>query len=85
MLIEGTQAAYLSLPLRLVYNRMYANHNLHNMLLLWLEERELGWKGDTALTSGKIFVEGMTKAFFQCTPTIWKALNDMHNNGALPI
>jgi len=27
----------------------------------------LGWKGDTvALTTGKIFVEGMTKAFFKC-------------------
>jgi hypothetical protein len=63
---------------------MYTHHNLYNKFLLWLEERELGWKGDTALTAaGKIFVEGMTKAFFQCTPAIWKALNDKHNNGAL--
>ncbi len=63
---------------------MYKNHNLYNKFLLWLEERKLGWNGDTAFTAGKIFVEGMTKAFFKCTAVICKALNDRHNNGALP-
>ena len=30
---------------------------------------------------GKCFVDGMSKAFFQCTLATWKALNDKHNSG----
>ena len=80
-LMRHTQTSYVFLPPRLDHARMYANHHTYNALLAFLEERELGWIGDSALTDGKRFVEGMSKAFFQCSPSTWKALNDKHNSG----
>jgi hypothetical protein len=61
---------------------MYANHHAYNQLLDFLEKHELGWIADSSLTDGKRFVEGMSKALFQCTPSTWKAFNNKHNNGA---
>ena len=49
----------------------------------FLEERELDWSGERAMTNGKRFVDGMSKAFFQCTDATWKALNGKHNGGSL--
>ena len=73
----------VSLPPRLMeHNMMYANHHAYNQLHDFLEKYELGWTADSTLTDGKRFVEGMSKAFFQCTPFTWKALNDKHNSGA---
>ena len=71
------------LPSRLNHARIYANHHGYNALLAFLEECELGWTSDSAKTDGKRFVEGMSKAFFQCNPSTWKARNDRHNNDAL--
>ena len=50
-------------------------------MIAFLEKHELGWTTDRALTDGKRFVDGMSKAFFQCTLSTWKALNDKHNSG----
>ena len=80
--LKRTQTSYTCLPPRLEHARMYANHHSYNALLAFLEERQLGWTSDTIKTDGKRFVECMSKAFFQCCPSTWKALNDGHNNGA---
>ena len=61
---------------------MYANHCLYNELISFLENTGLGWTSDFSSTVGKWFVEGMSKALFQCGPPVWKALNDKHNSGA---
>ena len=80
--LKRTQTTYVCLPPRLEHTRMYANHHSYDALLAYLEERQLGWTSDTVKTHGKRFVEGMSKAFFQCCPSTWKALNDRHSNGA---
>ncbi len=74
---------FIFLPPRLDHARMYANHKLYNDLMAFLEERQLGWPSDTFKLDGKRFVEGMSKAFFQCSPSTWKSLNDNHNRGAI--
>ena len=81
--LKQSQVSYAFLPPRLEHARMYANHDCYNALLAFLEERQLGWLRDTAKTDGKRFVEGMSKAFFQCSPATWKSLNDSHNRGTL--
>ena len=81
--MKRVQILYTFLPPRLDHARMYANHKLYNDLLAFLEERQLGWPRDTFKTDGKRFVEGMSKAFFQCSPSTWKSLNDSHNRGAI--
>ena len=81
-IIMQSRTVFVSLPPRLGHHRMYANHNLYNELLSFLENHHLGWSSEDALTLGKQFVEGMSKAFFQVNPFVWKALNDTHNIGA---
>jgi len=81
--LKQTQLSFVFLPPRLEHARMYANHHSYNALLAFLEERQLVWLRDTAKTDGKRFVEGMSKAFFQCSPATWKSLNDSHNRGAI--
>jgi hypothetical protein len=76
------QTVYISLPPRLNYVRMYANHDGYNALIDFLEENKLGWTTHTASTFGKRFVEGISKAFFECNPSTWKTLNDRHNTGS---
>jgi hypothetical protein len=76
------QVEYLSLPPRLQHERMYANHDGYNALIDFLEENKLGWTPASVHSVGKRFVEGMSKAFFECNPSTWKALNDKHNTGA---
>ena len=61
---------------------MYANHHSCNALRAYLEERLLGWTTDIAKTIGKRFVEDISKAFFNCCPSTWQALNDRPSNGA---
>jgi len=80
-----SRATFVSLPPRLDHQRMHAGHNLQNELLDFLEKHNLGWNSDEASTLGKNFVDGMSKAFFQCTPSVWKALNDRHNIGAFVV
>ena len=82
VIMRRTQTSFVTLPPRLVHCRMYANHDTYNDLIAFLEIHGVGWSVDTALTDGKRFVESMSKAFFQCTPGTWKALNDKHNSGA---
>ena len=65
-----------SAPIRLLHCRMYASHDAYNDLVAFLEVHEVGWIVDTALTDGKRFIKGMSKAFFECTPGTWKTLND---------
>ena len=77
-----SQIGYVALPPRLNHVRMYASHIGYNMLIDFLEDNKLGWTTGSALTAGKRFVEGMSRAFFECNPSIWKALNDRHNTGA---
>ena len=77
-----SQANYTCLPPLLTHERMYANHCLYNEFIGFLEKNGLGWTGDFSSTVGKRFVDGMSKALFQCGPPEWKALNDKHNNGA---
>jgi hypothetical protein len=62
---------------------MYANRELYNELIVFLEKHSLGWTKDAACAIGKRFVDGMSKALFQCGPALWKALNNKHNSGAL--
>ncbi len=78
-IIMQSQTVFVSLPPRLVHHRMYANHNLYNQLLNFWEIHHLRWSSEDAVTLGKQFVDGMSKAFFQCNPFVWKALNDRHN------
>jgi hypothetical protein len=80
--LKRNHTTYLCLPPRLEHARMYANHHNYNALLAYLEERQLGWTTDTAKTHGKRFVEGISKAFFECCPSTRKALNDRHSNGS---
>jgi hypothetical protein len=61
---------------------MYTNHRRYNALIDLLEKADLGWTTDDAKIVGKRFVEGMSKAFFECTPSTWTILNDKHNVGA---
>jgi len=82
-LMTRAQTSYTSLPPRLKNVRMHANHHNYNALIGFLEERELGWPVDRAMTHGKRFVDGMSKALFQCNDATWKALNDKHNCGAM--
>jgi len=63
-LMRRTQISYVFLPPRLDHARMYANRHTYNALLAFLEERELDWRSKNALTNGKRFVEGISKAFF---------------------
>ena len=82
--LKRTQVQFVSLPPPLSYARMYANHDTYNDLRAFLEKHELGWTVDTAKTDGHRFIDAMSKAFFQCTPATWSALNDKHNSGAFP-
>ena len=82
--LKRTQVHFVSLTPPLSHARMYANHDTYNDLLAFLEKHELGWTIDTAKTYGHRFIDGMSKAFFQCTPATWSALNDKHNSGAFP-
>jgi hypothetical protein len=61
---------------------MYANHVGYNALADFLEDNKLGWTSGSALTAGKRFVDGMSRSFLECNPSLWKALNDRHNIGA---
>jgi hypothetical protein len=81
--MRRVQTSFVFLPPRLDHSRMYANHHTYNALLAWLEERQLGWTRDTAITDGKRFVSGMSKAFFQCNLSTWSNLNDSHNRGKI--
>ena len=78
-----SQANYTFLPPLLTHERMYANHCLYNELIAFLELNSLGWTSDLCSTVGKRFVDGMSKALFQCGPPVWNALNDKHNSGKL--
>jgi hypothetical protein len=80
--MRQSHIGYVALPPRINHVRMYASHVGYNMLIDFLEDNKLGWTTSSALTAGKRFVEGMSRAFFECNPSIWKALNDMHNTGA---
>ncbi len=82
-IIMQSRTTFLSLPPRLVHQRMYANHELHNELLGFLEQHNLGWHITDANTMGKNFVDNMSKALFQCNPAVWQALADKHNSGAM--
>jgi len=53
---------------------MHANHDAYIDLLDFLEKHELGWAANIVKTSGHRFIDGMSKAFFKCTPTSNKDL-----------
>ena len=71
------------LPPLLAHERMYANHELYNELTTFLENHGIEWTKDDACTIIKRFVDGMSKALFQCCHAVRKALNNKHNSGAL--
>jgi hypothetical protein len=79
--IRRAHTSFLAVPPRLDHARMYSNHHAYNDLIAFLEKHELGWTTDRELTDGKRFVDGMSKAFFQCTLSTWMGLNDKHNCG----
>jgi hypothetical protein len=83
--LKRIQLEFLTLPPPVAHSRMYANHDAYNELLAFLEKHALGWNKDTAKTLGHRFIDGMSKAFFQCTPATWAALNDKHNTGAFSL
>jgi hypothetical protein len=62
----NARANFAFLPPLLNYERMYANHHLYNELIEFLEKQSLGCTKEMASTLGKRFVDGMSKAFFQC-------------------
>jgi len=76
------QVEYLSLPPRLQHARTYANHGGYTVLIDFPEENKLGWTTASIHIVGKRFVKGMSKVFFECSLSTWKALNDRHNTGA---
>jgi hypothetical protein len=82
-LMMNARANYVILPPLLNHERMYANHELHNELIAFMENRDLGWTKDDVSTIGKRFVDGMSKALFKCCPAVWKALYNNQNSGAL--
>ena len=82
-MMMNARTNYVYLPPLLNHERIYANHELHNDLIAFLENHGLGWTRDDAGTIGKRFVDGMSKALFQCCHAVWKALNNKHNSGAL--
>ena len=49
-IIMQSRTAFVSLPPRLGHQRMYANHNLYNELLSFLETHHLGWSSEDALS-----------------------------------
>jgi len=51
---------------------MYANHIGYITLIDFLEENKLGMNNESALIVGKRFVDGMSRAFFECNPSTWK-------------
>jgi hypothetical protein len=63
-IMRQSQSGYTSLPPRLFHARMYANHIGYNALIDFLEENKLDWNSESALTVGKRFVYGMSRAFF---------------------
>ncbi len=63
-LIRRAQTSFLAVPPRLDHAKMYSNHHAYNDLIAFLEKHELGWTTDRALTYGKRFVGGMSKAIF---------------------
>jgi hypothetical protein len=65
VVMRQAQTRFISLPPRLGYARMYAGHVDYNTLIDFLEDNRLGWTCDTALTVGKRFVDGMSRAFFE--------------------
>ena len=64
VIMRRSQTFFVTMPPRLLHCRMYANHDAYNVLIAFLEVHEVGLTVDTALTDGKRFVEGMSKAFF---------------------
>jgi len=81
--LKLSQVDFLVLPPPLSHAVMYANHDTYNDLLAFFEKHELGWTTHIAKIDRHRFIEGMSKAFFQCTLATWSALNDKHNNDAL--
>jgi hypothetical protein len=81
----NVQNILVFLPPPLSHEKMYPNHLLYNELIAFLHKHSLGWISHTISTLGKRSVYVMTKALFQCGPSVWIALNDNHNNGALHI
>ena len=73
-MMMNAQANYIFLPPLLKHDRMYSNHNLYNELIEFLRKHNLGWTHETASTLGKRIVDGMSRALFQCGPSVWKAL-----------
>jgi hypothetical protein len=74
-LMMNAQANYVFLPTLLKHDRMHSNHDLYNELIEFLRKHNLGWTLETVSTLGKRFVDGMSRALFQCGPLVWKALN----------
>ena len=74
-LMMNSHANCVFLPLLLNHDRMYSNHDLYNELIEFLRKHKLGWTPETVSTFGKRFVDGMSRASFQCGPSVWKALN----------
>jgi hypothetical protein len=69
------------LPPLLTHERMYANHDLYNELIGFLEQNSRGWTKDSSFTTGKRFIDCMSKSVFQCGPPMCDALNNKHTNG----
>jgi hypothetical protein len=82
IVMRQSQIGYVALLPRLNHVRMYASHVGYDMLIDFPEDNKLAWTTSSALTAGKCFVEGMSRAFIECNPSIWKALNGRHNTGA---
>ena len=71
----NAQASYVFLPPLMKHDRMYYNHDLYNELIEFLRKHNLGWTLEMVSNLGKRYVDGMSRALFQCGPSVWKALN----------
>ena len=58
-----------------------ADDILHNDILLWLKESEVGWSRDEVNTLGRDFVNMITSAMFPITSSMMCAMSDRHNSG----
>ena len=58
-----------------------ADDILHNDILIWLKESEVGWSRDEVNNVGRDFVNNITSALLPITSNIMSTMSDANNSG----
>jgi hypothetical protein len=72
---------YVELPPPRTTEDNTADDILHNDILAWLKESEVGWSRDEVNTVGRDFITRITSAMFPITSSIMSAMRDPNNAG----